>query len=138
MIDLNHSRNLVARLRAGCLLVLLLVAASAPAQTFTTLYSFTAYAYDSSINRFTNSDGALPYAGLILSGSTLYGTAAGGGTNGNGTVFAVNTDGTGFKNLYSFTADPYPYTNSDGANPRAELILSGNTGRNRAVPPIRR
>jgi uncharacterized repeat protein (TIGR03803 family) len=123
MIDLNHSRNLVARLRAGCLLVLLLVAASAPAQNFTTLYSFTATSGISS----TNSDGANPYAGLILSGNTLYGTANQGGTNGNGTVFAVNTDGTGFKNLYSFTADPYPYTNSDGANPRAELILSGNT-----------
>ena len=27
-----------------------------------------------------------------------------GGTTGNGTVFAVNTDGTGFTNLYSFTA----------------------------------
>ena len=116
MIDLNHSRNLAARLRAGCLLVLLLVAASAPAQTFTTLYSFT-----------NGIDGADPYAGLILSGNALYGTALAGGTNGNGTVFAVNTDGTGFTNLYSFTADPYPYTNSDGANPLAGLILSGNT-----------
>ena len=67
------------------------------------------------------SDGANPRAGLILSGNTLYGTAVGGGSSGNGTVFAVNTDGTGFTNLHSFTAgsdNPYGgYTNSDGVNP---------------------
>ena len=75
----------------------------------------------------TNSDGANPYAGLILSGNTLYGTACGGGSSGNGTVFAVNTDGTGFTNLHSFTHLVLPGTNSDGANPYAGLILSGNT-----------
>ena len=46
-----------------------------------------------------------------------------GGSSGNGTVFAVNTDGTGFTNLHSF----YCCTNSDGAYPYAGLILSGNT-----------
>ena len=52
-----------------------------------------------------------------------------GGSSGNGTVFAVNTDGTGFTNLHSFTAgvDLQLYTNSDGAYPYAGLILSGNT-----------
>ena len=50
------------------------------------------------------SDGSYPYAGLILSGNTLYGTTIDGGSSGNGTVFAVNTDGTGFTNLHSFTA----------------------------------
>ena len=54
-----------------------------------------------------------------------------GGSSGNGTVFAVNTDGTGFTNLHSFTAAStnglIPSTNSDGANPEAGLILSGNT-----------
>ena len=73
----------------------------------------------------SNSDGANPYAGLILSGNTLYGTANGGGSSGNGTVFAVNTNGTGFTNLHSFTA--YLVNNSDGAYPEAGLILSGNT-----------
>ena len=52
---------------------------------------------------------AIPHAGLILSGNTLYGTAYDGGTYGNGTVFAVNTNGTGFTNLHSFTGG------SDGA-----------------------
>jgi uncharacterized repeat protein (TIGR03803 family) len=74
-----------------------------------------------------NSDGAHPFAGLILSGNTLYGTAFLGGSSGNGTVFAINTDGTGFTTLYSFSSpDPYTLENSDGANPEARLTLSGN------------
>jgi uncharacterized repeat protein (TIGR03803 family) len=86
------------------------------AQTFTTLHSFTG-----------GSDGANPYAGLILSGNTLYGTAEGGGSSGDGTVFALNANGTGFTNLYSFTARSGSGANSDGVRPRAGLILSGNT-----------
>jgi uncharacterized repeat protein (TIGR03803 family) len=102
----------------------LMPAGRATAQTFTTLHSFTAI----DPNTGTNSDGANPEAGLILSGNTLYGTASAGGTNGNGTIFAVNTDGTGFTNLYSFTATSGFFSpNSDGANPLAGLILSGNT-----------
>src|SRR5205807_5098588 len=62
---------------------------------FTNLHNFTA----TSGNPPTNSDGASPQAGLLLSGNTLYGTAPYGGSSGNGTVFAVNTDGTGFTNL---------------------------------------
>ena len=38
----------------------------------------------------TNSDGANPYAGLILSGNTLYGTARYGGSSGDGTVFSIS------------------------------------------------
>jgi uncharacterized repeat protein (TIGR03803 family) len=60
-------------------------------------------------------------AGLVLSGNTLYGTTAGGGNAGNGTVFAVNINGLGYTNLYRFTGG------SDGATPRDGLILSGNT-----------
>src|SRR5207237_1102571 len=101
----------------------LILAGRIMAQTFRTLYSFTGL----DTNHF-NSDGAYPYAGLILSGNTLYGTATGGGSSGNGTVFAVNTDGTGFTNLHSFTArDPGTGPNSDGANPLVGLILSGNS-----------
>ena len=61
-----------------------------------------------------------PSAGLVLSGNTLYGTAFNGGSSGVGTVFAVNTNGTGFKTLHSFTG-------SSGAFPSAGLVLSGNT-----------
>jgi uncharacterized repeat protein (TIGR03803 family) len=89
---------------------------------FTTLYDFA-----------DGSDGAAPYAGLILSGNTLYGTAERGGDYGYGTVFSLNTDGTGFTTLYSFTATTGTLgldrkgTNSDGAYPEAGLVLSGNT-----------
>ena len=87
---------------------------------FTNLHSFTAF-----------TDGANPNCNLILSGNTLYGTASQGGGANNGAVFAVNTDGTGFKNLHNFTAligsFPFPSTNSDGAAPYAGLVLSGNT-----------
>jgi uncharacterized repeat protein (TIGR03803 family) len=79
------------------------------------------------LHSFNYSDGAYPQAGLIISRTTLYGTANGGGSSGRGTVFAINTDGTGFTNLHSFTALSGPSTNSDGADPYAGLILSGNT-----------
>jgi len=95
---------------------------------FTTLHSFTATSTNSS-GLYTNSDGVAPQGGLILSGNTLYGTAQYGGSSGFGTVYAVNTNGTGFTNLHSFTALSVAYfgTNNDGANPWAGLILSGNT-----------
>jgi uncharacterized repeat protein (TIGR03803 family) len=40
--------------------------------------------------QYTNSDGANPSAGLVLSGNTLYGTAENGGSGGNGTVFSLS------------------------------------------------
>jgi hypothetical protein len=117
MIDLHHSRNLAARPRAGCFLALFLLAgllaASAPAQTFTTLHSF-------------NSDGGSPDAGLILSGNTLYGTTFGEENEGFsggyvfGTLFAIHTDGTGFTNVYG---NFYEYN----TGPVDGLALSGNT-----------
>jgi len=75
-------------------------------------------------------DGAHPMGALVASGTKLYGTTWGGGSSSNGIVFAVNTDGTGFMNLYTFTAlSPLNYpggTNGDGANPLV-LVLSGTT-----------
>jgi len=97
---------------------------------FTNYYAFTSgHLNGSSI--LTNNDGANPRARLILSGNTFYGTAEHGGTSGNGTVFAINADGTDFRTLHSFAAGGYnslgPYTNNDGINPSAELVLSGNS-----------
>ncbi len=83
---------------------------------FSVLHHFT-----KATGRFTtNYDGTSPYANLVLSGNTLFGTANIGGKFGNGTVFAINTDGSGFTNLYDFTGG------GDGANPVAGLILSTN------------
>jgi uncharacterized repeat protein (TIGR03803 family) len=56
-----------------------------------------------------------------LSVTTLYGTTDSGGTNGNGTVFKVNTDGSGYVVLHYFTG------NGDGARTSAGLVLSGTT-----------
>jgi uncharacterized repeat protein (TIGR03803 family) len=95
------------------------------AQTFTVLHSFTATGTNSS-GAYTNGDGAGPRAGLLRSGNTLYGTAYQGGPSGNGTVYSVNTDGTGFTNLHSFSEVAY-FTNSDGSNPYAGLVLMSNT-----------
>ena len=76
----------------------------------------------------TNSNGAFSQAGLVLSGDRLYGTTTVGGNSANGTLFALNTDGTGFATLHHFSAmSGSPGTNSDGANPHAALVLSGNT-----------
>jgi uncharacterized repeat protein (TIGR03803 family) len=55
---------------------------------FKTLYKFSATSTNSS-GVYTNSDGAGPLAGLILSGNTLYGTASAGGIWGDGTVFSI-------------------------------------------------
>src|SRR5438876_158853 len=98
----------------------LIPAGRVTAQTFTTLHSFTAAPAPYYTN--SNKDGVNPYAGLVTnaSGATLYGTAYYGGNSTNGTVFAVNTDGTGFTTLHSFDG-------RDGDVPYAGLILSGNT-----------
>jgi phospholipase C len=94
---------------------------------YATLHTFSETALDTDTNSdysgyFTNSDGATPSAGLTLSGNVLYGTADGGGIWSGGTVFKVNTDGSGFRALYSFGVAGF----SDGAGPNG-VILSGNT-----------
>jgi uncharacterized repeat protein (TIGR03803 family) len=86
---------------------------------YTNLYNFTAISGSAA----TNNDGAVPHAGLVLSDNTLYGTAEVGGSLGGGTVFVLNTDGTGFASVYNFAAGT---TNATGTGPNG-LILSGNT-----------
>jgi uncharacterized repeat protein (TIGR03803 family) len=91
---------------------------------FVTLHAFTT----PDPNTDTNTDGAFPWAGLILLGNTLYGTATQAGDSGAGTIFKVNTDGTGFARLHSFSAlDAATGTNNDGAYPLGGVILFSNT-----------
>jgi uncharacterized repeat protein (TIGR03803 family) len=47
-----------------------------------------------------------PTRSLTFDGSILYGTTGDGGTLGYGTIFSVNTDGSGFKVVYSFGGYP--------------------------------
>ncbi len=70
----------------------------------------------------TPGDGQGPNGSLLQIGSTLYGTTVGGGSAGGGTVFKINTDGTGFTLLHSFGGGA-----SDGALPDGSLIVSGST-----------
>jgi uncharacterized repeat protein (TIGR03803 family) len=88
---------------------------------FTVLHTFGSFPGDGSIpaaNDYHNDS-------LILVSNTLYGATSGGGTNGAGTIFAINTDGTGYTNLYNFVPSNtgYPYNNY----PNRTLVLVGNT-----------
>jgi uncharacterized repeat protein (TIGR03803 family) len=86
----------------------------------------TVFAFDALANVFTllhgfagaPDDGANPQAGLVLADNTLFGTSGGG--SGLGTVFTLNTDGTGFSILHDFEGI------ADGNNPVGSLILLGH------------
>jgi uncharacterized repeat protein (TIGR03803 family) len=88
---------------------------------FTNIYSFSPTVFSGAINASTNSDGTSPGTVLVLSNNVLYGTAYHGGTNGQGTVFKINTDRSGFTVLHTFAG-----TNSSGAG-TCDLLLSGGT-----------
>jgi len=76
-------------------------------------------------NSGTNTDGALPFGGLILSGNTLFGTASAGGAGGAGVVFSLSTNGGGLTILHNFLPlDPLTATNADGAFPFGGLAWS--------------
>src|SRR5207253_1901456 len=63
-------------------------------------------------------DGKNPRGGLVQGiDGALYGTTEDGGSNGQGTVFKLNPDGTGYSVLHSFTA-----SGDDGRSPSAGLV----------------
>ena len=66
----------------------------------------------------TNDDGAVPLAGLTVDDDGwLYGVASAGGTTGNGTLFRIRVDGTGFGVLHHFDG-------LQGSQPSGELLLA--------------
>ena len=72
---------------------------------------------------FTNGSG--PNAALIVSSNVLYGTThkyGGGIAGGSGTVFKMNTDGSSFTNLHTFSGFA-----PDGGALYGALVLSGGT-----------
>ena len=76
------------------------------------------------LKQFTGSDGSTPMGGFVSSGTTLYGITEGGysadGTYSRGTVFKINTDGSGYSLLKEFAGE-------DGLWPQAGLLLDGTT-----------
>ena len=94
------------------------------AQMFRTIYNFSPGSHGMS---HTNADGGQPQCTLFLSGNVLYGTASIDGPSLSGTVFRLNTDGSGFSTLHGFSAasDINP-VNNDGANPHGGVTLSSN------------
>jgi uncharacterized repeat protein (TIGR03803 family) len=97
-------------LALGIVVLPLMVARPAAAQSFSLLHSFSG---------MNGADGSAPFDGLIVDSSgNFYGTTFNGGTFGFGTVYELPAEG-GEKVLYNFTGG------NDGANPAGSLILDG-------------
>jgi uncharacterized repeat protein (TIGR03803 family) len=94
---------------------------------YTNFYTFSSIGLDTTIFASTNNDGAFPWAGLVAVGNTLYGVTVLGGKFGNGTIFAIGTNGTGFTNFHDFAMTSISSgTNNEGADTYGALICSGN------------
>jgi uncharacterized repeat protein (TIGR03803 family) len=69
-------------------------------------------------------DGRIPFGSLTRNGSTLYGMTFGGGNgsgDGNGTIFKIGMNGSGYSVLHSFAGG-----SGDGQWPYGGLVLSGS------------
>lgn len=66
-----------------------------------------------------STDGQFPFGSLIVTGSTVFGMTANGGTNGAGVVFKMTTNSLNFAILHSFTGGV------DGGSPSEGVILAG-------------
>jgi uncharacterized repeat protein (TIGR03803 family) len=91
----------------------LALAGGASGQTLTILY------------QFSGPDGSTPFAGLVQGiDGNFYGTTVDGGTNGQGTVFKITSQGT-LTTLWQFTGGNTP---TNGIQPRARLVqgVDGN------------
>lgn len=67
-------------------------------------------------------DGAQPWGALTAAGPFLYGLTLYGGGFGNGALFRMNADGTGYTLLHSFSGGM-----NDGGKPYGSLTLVGDT-----------
>src|SRR5208337_330562 len=105
-----RTNSILSSLRTAIFSVVLCVGLGAvsEAQTYNILHNFGGSGYD----------GYAPLTDLVLNGNTLYGTTASGGTNGNGTIFKIHADGSGYGIIRSLT---------NGASPEGGMVLIGNT-----------
>lgn len=65
-------------------------------------------------------NGSYPYGDLISDGTYLYGMTSGGGTNTYGTIFKIQSDGTGYSKLFDFDGT------TNGRLPGSSLISDGS------------
>jgi len=73
------------------------------------------------LHSFTNaSEGYTPFGFLLLTNGVLYGTSTYGGVGNYGTIYKINTDGTGYAILHCFSNTP------DGCWPYSGLTLCNN------------
>ncbi|HEY3429254.1 MAG TPA: choice-of-anchor tandem repeat GloVer-containing protein, partial [Cyclobacteriaceae bacterium] len=78
-------------------------------------------------------DGDQPFGSLYFDGTFLYGMTIRGGVNGQGTIFKVMPDGTGYLKIFDFVGsatgtDPYGALISDGTFLYGTAELSGANG----------
>jgi len=79
------------------------------------------------MHQFNDTYGGNPEGSLTLSGNLLYGTTNIGGLygyqyggSGNGIIFSIDTNGTGYTDIFDFNT-------TYGANPQSNLTLAGGT-----------
>jgi uncharacterized repeat protein (TIGR03803 family) len=98
---------------------------------FSVLHAFSAVTTDADTSPPINADGLTLFGTPVIGpDGLLYGTASSGGPNGNGTLFRIGLDGSGFEVVYAFstlTANANGLSvNDDGAAPVAGLTDGGN------------
>src|SRR5579875_1534146 len=77
------------------------------------------------LHSFGGKDGAYPLLVELVEGEGgwLYGVTSGGGVYGNGVVFGVKEDGSGYRVLHEFSAEDGLGRNGDGSHPYGGLVL---------------
>ncbi len=69
----------------------------------------------------TDAVAALGESSLVELGSKLFGTTSGGGSNGRGTIYSLNLNGSGFQIVHSFAGA------TEGGSPTSALTTIGST-----------
>ncbi|MFH0878635.1 MAG: choice-of-anchor tandem repeat GloVer-containing protein [Lentisphaerota bacterium] len=73
--------------------------------------------------RATNvNEGAIPWGGLAMNSTNLFGMTYFGGVSNLGTIFRINLNGSGYANLHHFVGKA-----GDGKHPKGDLLLDGTT-----------
>ena len=88
---------------------------------FTILKNFSSLTQNPDTQQMTNSDGATPTGNLAVYNGRLYGVAEQGGAASYGTAYQIDTDGSNFQVLKTFTRG------LDGGGP-VSLVVSGPVG----------